>query len=162
MAEEEADTTLDRLSTLGAELEEHRTRLKTRAGQITKLAEQQTEPALKDLLGLVAEGFNEQVDTGLDFQQETLTIIATAIEELEGGAEAEPGLEPEDAAQILEQLTNYRALLESAIENLGTGSLAEKALLKGKLESCLKTITLVEELTLEDDGAPESPDATDN
>lgn len=144
--------TIEKLNDLGAELESHGNRLRARADAIVKLAESQTDPGVKHLIELVGEGFREQVDTGLDFQKDTVAIVAEALEQLAGD---EPGFEPEDAATILATLADFRAMLDEAIAALGADQAAAKAILQGKLERCIETIVLVEEITLED-GAEES------
>jgi hypothetical protein len=140
--------TVDKLAALSEELDTHCTRLRERAAVITALAEQQTDPGVKELLKLVAESFTEQVDTGLDFQQETLGVISEALADVGNN---ETGLLPEEAEQLTSTLTEYRAMLDELIKNLSAGTVAEKAILQGKLERCVAAITLVEEVTLADD-----------
>lgn len=140
------------LQAISEELDEHASRLGARAQKIAERAEQETDPGRKELLSLIAEGFREQVDTGLDFQRELILRVADAVSAMPAG-DADIGIEPQDGELLLDVLNAFRAMLETGLKNMPSDTpAAARAEWDGKLEKCKAAIDLVDGLIIEDDG----------
>jgi hypothetical protein len=145
---------IEKLAVINEELDQHTMRLSERALQIRTRADNEPDPFRKELLGLVSESLNEQVQTGLDFMRELVTVVADGF--AEAGEDAEPGLMPDDAKQILEVLAEHLAMLRAYLPQQTDE--AARGILAGKIKKTEAVIDLVDSLTLLDDDAPAGDD----
>lgn len=154
---------LTQLRTISEELDEHAQRLSKRAADLRASVKNGEIKSPQELAALIAESFDEQVNTGLDFQRELVVRVAEALAEVGDGGGAEVGLEAEDADLILGVLGEYRALLESGLNTLpAETSRADRAAWQGKLDKCKQVITRVEELTFDDEDGPGDEEEDDD
>jgi hypothetical protein len=171
-----ADTTVNKLERMLAELRDHKKRLEARVKALRAAAKAEPDQAKRELMALGAEAIDELVETGLDFQVDlTATVLeamASMVPDTDDGGDGgdgdvvEVGLEPEDADQILKVLATHREMLEAYIEQsrsatgIAPSQLAE---LERRQKDCLEVVELVEGLVLvEGDGAEDEAEDDDD
>ena len=123
------DPALEKLKELQQEFAKHKARLRERAKQIR---EKSIEPA--EAVGLIAELFDEFVDTALSFQAD---LVDTLVEDFEN-ADSDPDegdiasvLLPEDADQLAEALTEMVSLIDGMIGQPNLPEADRERLVKG-------------------------------
>lgn len=169
---QDEDKALKALEQMALEFVTHKRRLAERAKQV---AEQITSGQIGDVAalgGVVVELFQELHDTSLSFQQELTELIraewATVDDDEdeeddgddagildlpdEEDPEEDPSqLLPGDAAQLRRTTTDYTAMLNAMIEQLGEQSAEETAKLRVKLADGAASLDLIDALELTED-----------